>query len=196
MTADLLAARLLPALSAAARAQVAALLRHGQLAADGGDVIVTWPEHAADDALRILAPRAIDAAAPPELRALFAVCGGLEVGEPGTLDQLVLHDGTSGTLDALGDDAWNRRFPFALDDVRWAPIDLQLHAFYLVDPRDGSLWLRVEGALDRVHDTRDVVEVYLRELYLRLQRFPATTPLDHLVAQMPKRDDWLETPPR
>jgi hypothetical protein len=155
----------LSAMSARARVLAEPLLGRGEATLDGDDLVVAWP---GGEVLRALtAQRALPSDAPASLRSLFAACGGLEVGEPGTADQLVLHDGTTGTLATIGADAWNRRFPFACDDIRWAPIDVGLQAFYVVDPRDGALWFRDEGTLERVRDTRDVVELYLRELQLR-----------------------------
>lgn len=143
--------------------------------------------------LRILDPGAAASdRSPASVRALFEVCGGLVLGTPGDTGQRVLHDGFSGTLAVVGADAWNeRRSGLPWSDTLCAPIDLDLQGFYVVHPLTGDLYL-CDGAFERVVDTRDPVEVYLREIHcdLRTWREPVT-PLHHAVASTPDRADWL-----
>jgi hypothetical protein len=105
----------------------------------------------------------------PSFRVLESASAGMEVGEVGDTGQLVLHDGTEGTLAAVGKDAWNARFSLRYSPDLWAPIDVDLQSFYVLDPAGGRLWFRDHGGpLRRVRDTSDPVLVYMREVHARL----------------------------
>jgi hypothetical protein len=201
ITPDALLERFHSVLSPRALELFAPLVHHGALSEDGDDVVCTFAVEPEDDGtaydqLWILGvhARSTKDQRPSELSALLAACGGLEMGEVGNSDQLVLHDGFSGTLAVVGEDAWNSRFPLQYSPELCAPVDSGLQTFYVVEPSTGRLCFRDEGKLDLVRDTSDVVEVYLREVHLRLQhRVPMTTALAHVVDGMPERHKWLES---
>jgi hypothetical protein len=195
MTFEDVLVRLSPALSPRARTLLEPLVRGAEITEEAGDVVLTFPTDPEEDELqqlRLFAPGERWSQGPAELRAWSEVCGGAEMGERGETGQLALHDGSAGTLGTVGQDAWNRKFPFAFSEALCAPIDLNLQAFYVFHPSTGDLYFRDEGTLQRVRDCRDPVEVYLREVHLRLQAFPPTTPLQRAVAAMPARHTWLE----
>ncbi|WP_163989496.1 hypothetical protein [Pyxidicoccus caerfyrddinensis] len=83
----------------------------------------------------------IDRRVPPTLRRILERCGGSWMGEPGTADALVLHDGFSGTLDALGRDLGldAERDGFEYAPELCAPIDVGLGRVYVFHPVTGEL---------------------------------------------------------
>ena len=74
------------------------------------------------------------------------------------------------------------------DDDACSPIDLDLRAFYVFDPRTGHLCLNDDGVF-RV-DTDDAVEVYLREVHLRLHDAELSPELARIVALVGQRYTW------
>lgn len=209
ITTDDLLARMRSALSPAALALFEPILRGTELSEDDGDAVCTFPidpravadgehdevdEHnLADRQLRILArARPADALSPATVRALFEVCGGMDMGIQGETGQLVLHDGFRGTLAVVGKDAWNaRRSGLAWTEGLCAPIDINLQAYYVVHPESGRLYL-CDGLFELVRDTVNPVEVYLREVHLRFKTWrEPITPLQRFVAAMPERLSWL-----
>ncbi|MFP2933312.1 hypothetical protein ACLESO_50835 [Pyxidicoccus sp. 3LG] len=89
----------------------------------------------------LLARGESDPAAPPALRRILEHCAGSWVGEPGTSDAVVLHDGFDGTLSALGHDLGlkTRRDGFEYSPSLCAPIDVGLGRVYLFHPVTGEL---------------------------------------------------------
>lgn len=168
-----------------------AVLEHAVATEPGDDgVRLRFPRD--DRALWIMAPgsaslpASLPAALPPRLSRLLGACGGLTFGDPGEADQLVLHDGRSGTLDAVGDDLWDERSTGAPAGEVLAPVDLGLSAFYFVHPSTGRLWLRDEVTLE-VSDTSDPVVVFLRELACELR----DASVDDAFAAARHRSEWL-----
>lgn len=83
----------------------------------------------------------VDPRAPPALRRILEHCAGSWLGEPGTSDAIVLHNGFDGTLDALGDDLGldAERDGFAYSPQVCAPIDVGLGRVFLFHPVTGEL---------------------------------------------------------
>jgi len=128
------------------------------LSTEEGELHCTW-----GDETLCFTGSGTNARTPQSLAALFRVCGALEFGEVGATGQLVLHDGFSGTLHALGRDIWSHTAPENL----CSPIDIDLGAFYVFDPRNAALWFVDEGPMEPA-DTGDAVGLYWRELTKRL----------------------------
>lgn len=83
----------------------------------------------------------IDPRVPLPLRRTLERSAGSWLGEPGTTDAIVLHDGFSGTLDALGRDLGLKaeRDGFEYSPALCAPIDVGLGRVYLFHPVTGEL---------------------------------------------------------
>lgn len=144
------------------------------------------------ETLILIKPRIANSKTPEQLRQFFSVCGGLEMGEPGKTGQLILHNGYDGTLATLGLDAWSRKFPFPYSNELCAPIDIDMEAFYVIDPRNGQICFKDEGILEVVRDCTDLIEIYLREVYYRLKVYEPKTKLQKIVSNIKDRHEWLE----
>lgn len=105
--------------------------------------------------------------APKEYQAFLEVCGGFEFGEVGDLSQVVLHDGYSGTLDAIGEDIFPDLDGLPFDESIFSPIDVGLGSFYFFHPQLNRFCFSDEGVMI-VKDTCDPIEIFLRELHFIL----------------------------
>ncbi len=183
---DAVLQRLGGVMTSAAASLLEPLLRHGALSVEGGDLLhCELPD---GDTLRFTVGGQVDPRTPGPLASFLNVCG-LELGEVGETGQLVLHDGFRGTLHAIGRDLWPEA-PFSYSKALCSPIDLNLGAAYVIDPRNGQLCFLDEGPL-RVADTPDPVEIYFREVHLRYKTYQPTTPLERAVSAMTERHTWL-----
>lgn len=104
--------------------------------------------------------------APQALQQFLTTCSTITWGEPGDISQIILHDGTGGTLHTLGDDAFSIEGTPYQENIN-SPIDIGLGAFYFIHPISQQLCLYDE-VLKHVSDTQDPVEIYMRELQFEL----------------------------
>ncbi len=186
-----------PVLSAASRLLLEPLLRYSLLSVsdEGISCKLEVGEDDEPETLLLLNPQTVNTMTPEPLRSFFTVCGGMQMGEAGDTGQLILHDGYSGTVGTIGQDAWNKRFPLAYSKELCAPVDINLGSYYVFDPQNNRLYFIDEGILEVVRDCTDPIEIYLREVHYRLKVYEPVTRLQHAVQSIPDRYEWLEPYP-
>jgi hypothetical protein len=205
LTPTTLKARFKPVLSLKARKLLGTLLDHVERfeATDEGDVRCHFPEGAGTWTLLAPLPSRppkvmarIDRHAPPGFSELLRVCGGMIRGEVGNTGQLVLSDGfggLGGTVHALGADAIDpENFGFRYSPDLFSPIDIDSGDFYVLDPGSGRLLFQTEGCVSEVVDTKDCVEVYLREMHHELRDVREDSPFRNAFKPACHRTEWLE----
>ncbi len=146
-----------------------------------------------NESLIFLDPREINKSTPEPFRNFFSLCSGIEMGTQGDTDQLILHDGFSGTLQTEGIDAWSENFPFPFSEDLCAPIDKGLSDYYVFHPGNGKLCRQTEGTLRYIRECNDPVEIYLREVHYRLRiELREGSDLYKIVSSMPHPHEWVE----